>query len=74
MDKHLDVALCESSSGVRLGITARSERAKEWLSNHATHPLRRPSDTLWLESTVATPLLNEAAQRRLAIGWSSGPN
>jgi hypothetical protein len=74
MDRHLDIALSESSNGVLLGITARSEQAKEWLSNHATHPLRRSSDTLWLESTVATPLLNEAAQRRLAIGWSSGPN
>ncbi len=70
MDKHLDIALSKSSNGALWGITARSERAKEWLSKYATHPLRRTNDTLWMESTAATPLLNEASQRRLAIGWS----
>ncbi len=74
MDRHLDIALSVSRNGALLGITAHSERGKQWLSKHATHPLRRANDTLWMESTAATHLLNEAAQRRLAIGWSSGPN
>jgi hypothetical protein len=74
MDKNLDIALAESRNGALLGITARSERGKEWLSKHATHPLRRDGETLWTEPTRASTLLNEAAQRRLAIGWSSGPN
>jgi hypothetical protein len=74
MDMHLDIALSESSNGAFWGITARSEQAKELVSKYATQPLRRVNDTLWMESTAAKPLLNEAAQRRLAIGWSSGPN
>jgi hypothetical protein len=74
VDKLFDITLSESRDGALLGITVRSERAKEWLSKRATHPLRRAGDTLWVDSTAAAPMLNEAAKGRLAIGWSSDPN
>jgi hypothetical protein len=74
MERHLDITLSKSSNGALWGITARSERAKELLSKHATHPLRRAVETLWVDSTAAAPILNEAAESRLAIGWSSSPN
>lgn len=71
MHKLFDITLSEFRGGGLLGITASSERAKEWLSRRATHPLRRTGETVWVDSLVAAPMLNEASQNRLAIGWSN---
>jgi hypothetical protein len=74
MDKRFDITLAEAGGGALLGITACSERAKEWMSKRATHPLRRAGDTLWVNCLAAAPMLNEAAEGRLAIGWPSNTN
>jgi hypothetical protein len=74
VDKRFDITLAEARDGALLGITACSERAKEWVSKRASHPLRRAGDTLWMNSLAAAPMLKEAAESRLAIGWASSMN
>jgi hypothetical protein len=51
-----------------------SERAKDWLSKVDLQPLRRARETVWFDYTSATPLLNQAAESRLAIGWMPAPH
>jgi hypothetical protein len=37
-------------------------------------PLRRATETVWVDRAAAAPLLNQAAESRLAIGWMPEPH
>ena len=50
--------------------TVCSERAKHWMAKRP-HPLRRNGDVLWVDCLAAAPMLNEAAESGLAIGWQN---
>jgi hypothetical protein len=70
MNKLFDITLCEAQSGTLLGITMRSARAKNWMSKLDAKPLRRAIETVWVDCVAATSILNQAAESRLAIGWT----
>jgi hypothetical protein len=70
MNKLFDITLCEAQSGALLGITAHSERAKNWMSTLDAQPLRRVRETVWVDCVAATSVLNQAVESRLAIGWT----
>jgi len=70
MNKLFDITLAEARGGALLGVTACSERAKNWMSKLDTHSLRKTGDTLWMDPFAAASMLNEATKSRLAIGWS----
>jgi hypothetical protein len=69
LDKLFDIALSESRGGALLGMTMCSERSKNWVSKFDSSSLRKVGDTLWTDSLAAAPILHEAAESRLAIGW-----
>jgi hypothetical protein len=46
MNKRFDIALSEANGGAFLGMTMRSERAKNWMSKLDTHPWPKTGDTL----------------------------
>jgi hypothetical protein len=73
MNKLFDITVCESRGGALLGITMCSERAKNWMSKFDTQPLRRATETVWVDCLAAAPMLNQAAESRLAIGWMQAP-
>lgn len=73
MNRLFDISLCEAQDGALLGLTMCSERAKDWLSKVDLQPLRRARETVWFDYTAAAPLLNQAAESRLAIGWMPAP-
>jgi hypothetical protein len=70
MNKLFDITLCEAQSGALVGITMHSERAKSWMSKLDGQPLRRARETVWVDCVAATSMLNQAAESRLAIGWT----
>jgi hypothetical protein len=73
MNKLFDITLCEAQGGALLGITMCSERAKNWMSTLDMQPLRRSKETMWIDCLAAAPILNQAAESRLAIGWMQTP-
>jgi hypothetical protein len=70
VNKLFDITVCEAQSGALLGITVHSERAKNWMSKLDPQPLRRARETVWVDCLAATSMLNQAAESRLAIGWT----
>jgi hypothetical protein len=74
VNKLFDISLCEAQGGVLLGITMCSERAKDWMSKVEPQPLRRAGETVWVDCMAAAPLLNQAAESRLSIGWMPAPH
>jgi hypothetical protein len=69
VNKLFDIGLSEAEDGALVGITLRSERAKDWMSKLDPRPLRWAVQTVWVDCTEAAPLLSQAAESRLAIGW-----
>jgi hypothetical protein len=74
MNKLFDITVCEAHGGALLGITMCSERAKNWMSKLEMRPLRRARETVWVDCLAAAPMLNQAAESRLAIGWMQSPD
>jgi hypothetical protein len=74
VNKLFDISLCEAQGGAQLGLTMCSERAKDWMSKVDPQPFRRARETVWVDYTAAAPLLNQAVESRLAIGWMPEPH